>query len=78
MFIVTWLFDKFGYMPKIDMEVGKVDLKLQDTWPFPAFKEEPKTNPKPKKKPATKKVIVPKATTRKPKVVAKTARVKAK
>jgi hypothetical protein len=74
----SWLMDKFGYMPKIDMEVGKVDLKLQDTWPFPAPKEEPKTKPVVKKKPATKKVIVPKATTRKPKVVAKTARTKAK
>ena len=65
MFIVTWLFDKLGYMPKIEIEVGKVDLKLQDTWPFPV------TNPKPKKKPATKK-----ATTKKPAVAAKTARKK--
>ena len=30
MFIVTWLFDKLGYMPKIDMEVGKVNLNLKD------------------------------------------------
>ena len=82
MFIITWLFDKLGYMPKINMEVGKVDLKLQDTWPFPAVSEDfdprPKTKPAAKKKPATKKVIVPKATTRKPKVAAKTARTKAK
>jgi hypothetical protein len=82
MFIVTWLFDKLGYMPKIDVQVGKVDLDLADTWPFPTvskdFDPRPKTNPKPKKKPATKKVIVPKATTRKPKVVAKTARTKTK
>lgn len=27
MFIVTWLFDKLGYMPKIDMQVGKVVQK---------------------------------------------------
>lgn len=27
MFIVTWLFDKLGYMPKISVE---------STWPFPA------------------------------------------
>ena len=74
----NWLFDKLGYMPKIEVQVGKVDLDLQDTWPFPAPKEEPKTKPVVKKKPAAKKVIVPKATTRKPKVAAKTARNKAK
>lgn len=27
MFLVTWLFDKLGYMPKISVE---------STWPFPA------------------------------------------
>ena len=27
MFLVTWLFDKVGYMPKINVET---------TWPFPA------------------------------------------
>ena len=76
MFIVTWLFDKFGYMPKIDMEVGKINLDLKTTWPFPAVSEdfEPRTKPAVKRKPAAKKVIVPK----KPKVVAKTARTKAK
>jgi hypothetical protein len=73
MFIISWLFDKLGYMPKIKVDVGVVDA-----WPFPAVKEEPKTKPVVKKKPATKKVIVPKATTRKPKVAAKAARVKAK
>ena len=71
MFIITWMFDKLGYMSKIDMEVGKVDLKLQEVWPFPAvskdFDPRPKTNPKPKKKPTAKKVIVPKATTRRAK-----------
>ena len=50
-FMITWLFDKFGYMPKIDMQVGKVNIEA--AWPFP---EET-----PKKKPAVKK-----ATTRKP------------
>ena len=72
MSIITWLFDKLGYMPKIDMEVGKVDLKLQDTWPFPVV-EVKSLAEKPKKK-----VIVPKATTKKPKVVAKTTRTKKK
>ena len=63
MFIVTWLFDKLGYMPKIDMQVGKVDLSLKDAWPFPAEqkkpvtkKAEPKTKPVIKKKPAVKRV----------------------
>jgi hypothetical protein len=72
MFIVTWLFDKLGYMPKINMEVGKVDLKLQEVWPFPVMSKD--FDPRPKKKPATKKVIVLK----KPKVAAKAARTKAK
>jgi len=63
MFIITWLFDKLGYMPKIDMEVGKVDLNLKDAWPFPAET--------PKKKPVARK-----RTTKKPAVVAKTTRAK--
>ena len=80
MFIITWMFDKLGYMPKIDMEVGKVQIDLEapefKMWPFPV--EKPKTNPTPKKKPAAKKVIVPKASTRKPKAAVKTAKTKAK
>jgi len=60
MFIVTWLFDKLGYMPKIDVEVGKVNLNLEDTWPFPVEREKPKATVK-------KKPVVKKATTRKPK-----------
>jgi carbamoylphosphate synthase large subunit len=39
-FIVTWLFDKLGYMPKIDMQVGKVNI--QAAWPFPEEVEKPK------------------------------------
>ena len=58
MFIVTWMFDKLGYMPKINMEVGKIDLKLQDAWPFPVPEE------KPKKKPIVKKVTARKAKTK--------------
>jgi len=27
-FTITWLFDKLGYMPKIDMQVGKVNLDI--------------------------------------------------
>ena len=30
MFLVTWLFDKLGYMPKISVE---------STWPFPAVQK---------------------------------------
>ena len=69
MFIVTWLFGKLGYMPKIDMEVGKVK---SEAWPFPVGVEVknltenpkpiPKTKPKVVKKPAAKR-----ASTRKPK-----------
>jgi hypothetical protein len=71
MFIVTWLFDKLGYRPKIKMDVGVVAA-----WPFPTVSEdfEPRTKPVVAKKPAAKKVIVSK----KPKVVAKTARTKSK
>ena len=58
MFIFTWMFDKLGYIPKIEIEVGKVNFepKIPDL-------EEP---------------IVKKTTTRtkKPAVVAKTARTK--
>ena len=70
MFIINWLFDKLGYMPKIKVEVGVVA-----TWPFPAVSENFKPRPE-------KKAIVPKATTRKPRtakkpaVVAKTTRTK--
>jgi hypothetical protein len=46
MFLITWMFDKLGYMPKINMEVGKLDVEFKAAWPFP--KEV-------KKKPAAKK-----------------------
>jgi hypothetical protein len=54
-FTFTWIMDKLGYMPKIDMEIGKVVAP----WPFPAEKETVK-------KQAKKKPAVQKATTRKP------------
>jgi hypothetical protein len=62
-FTITWLFDKLGYMPKINMEVGKINFKAQEVWPFPV--EQPK--PAAKKRPAAKKPALKKATTRKPK-----------
>ena len=44
MFIIHWVFDKLGYMPKIDMQIGKVQIDTQapdfKMWPFPV--EEPK------------------------------------
>jgi len=58
MFIIHWVFDKLGYMPKINFEVGKVNIET--AWPFPA--------PEEKKKPvAKKKATVAKKTTRKAK-----------
>jgi hypothetical protein len=62
MFIITWMFDKLGYMPKIDMEVGKVNI--QTAWPFPASKEDKDFFGV--DRPAKKKPTVKKATTRKP------------
>ncbi len=54
MFIVTWLFNKLGYMPKINMEVGKVQIDTKTPefkmWPFPVLSED--FDPRPKKKPA--------------------------
>ena len=56
MFIVTWLFDKMGYMPKVTVDT---------TWPFPATQRDYKPHPDEVKKPAKKTVKIPKATTRK-------------
>ena len=68
MFLITWMFDKLGYMPKIDMQVGKVQIDTQapdfKMWPFPI--EEPKPK-KPAVKKTVKKPTVKKTTTRKPK-----------
>jgi hypothetical protein len=40
MFIIQWMFDKLGYMPKIDMQIGKVNIEA--AWPFPDGEEKPK------------------------------------
>jgi hypothetical protein len=67
MFIIHWMFDKLGYMPKIDMQVGKVNIEAK--WPFPASKEDKDffgVDRPAKKKPAVKKPAV-KKTTRKAK-----------
>ena len=70
MFIITWLFDKLGYIPKINVEVGALAA-----WPFPAVSED--FEPRPKKrvkktrellsKATTAKAAAKKTTTRKPK-----------
>jgi hypothetical protein len=36
-FAITWLFDKLGYMPKIDMQIGKINIEA--AWPFPDVEE---------------------------------------
>jgi len=52
MFLITWMFDKIGYMPKPSVRI---------TFPFPA----PQKTPTAAKKVAKKSVKIPKATTRK-------------
>ena len=49
-FMITWFFDKLGYMPKIDMQVGKLDFKA--AWPFPEEVKKPAV-----KKPASRKTV---------------------
>jgi hypothetical protein len=82
MFIINWMFDKLGYMPKIDIQVGKVQVDTETPefkmWPFPSPKEvreeriqEMLAEDRPKKKPAAKKAVkkpaVKKVMARKPK-----------
>jgi len=57
MFIVTWLFDKFGYMPKVSIDTN---------WPFPATQQDytPHEFEKPVVKKRVAKKTVAKATTR--------------
>lgn len=56
MFIITWLFDKLGYMPKINIDTA---------WSFPVSQKEYKAPEK--KKPVAKKATkVAKETTKKP------------
>ena len=69
-FAITWLFDRLGYMPKIDMEIGKVKIDTQSPefkmWPFPAETK--------KRKPVVKKTVAKKAKS----VAKKTTKAKAK
>jgi hypothetical protein len=55
-FTITWIFDKFGFVPK-----SPIDAK----WPFPVQKPyKPHEFEQPAKKTAKKTIKVPKATTR--------------
>ena len=60
MFIVTWLFDKLGYMPKVSIDTS---------WPFPATQQEyvAPDFEKPVKKAVKKKPALKKSTARKKK-----------
>lgn len=60
MFLISWVFDKLGYMPKVSIDAN---------WPFPAVQKPyvPHEFEKPAKKVAKKTVKIQKATTRKPK-----------
>lgn len=59
MFIISWVFDKLGYMPKVSVDTS---------WPFPATQKEYTPHPDEVKKPAKKKAVkITKATTRTPK-----------
>ena len=71
MFIIHWVFDKLGYMPKIDIQVGKVQVDTEapdfKMWPFPVEEAKPK---KPvKKKPVAKKTVARKTPVKKVKKV---------
>ena len=61
MFIISWVFDKLGYMPKISVD---------SSWPFPATQQEytPHPDEVPVKKTVAKKTVkITKAITRTPK-----------
>jgi hypothetical protein len=68
-FTFTWIMDKLGFMPKIDMEIGKVKIDTQSPefrmFPFPVEQEKPKKQGKKAttRKPAVKKPVDKKATT---------------
>lgn len=58
-FTFTWIMDKLGYMPKIDMKIGKV----VEPWSFPA----PVAKKKPTVQKATTRTTKPAAKKTKPK-----------
>ena len=75
-FAITWFFDKLGYMPKIDMQVGKVRDNIEvpefKMWPFPVEKPKKQVKkPTVKKTAPKKKPLETKFTVGKPKAVKK-------
>jgi hypothetical protein len=75
-FAITWLFDKLGYMPKIDMQVGKINIDTESPefkmWPFPVKKPKKQVKkPTVKKTVPKKKPLETKFTVGKPKAVKK-------
>ena len=56
-FTFTWIMDKLGYMPKFDMEIGKI---VEESFPIKSEKAK-----KAVKKVAAKKVAAKKSVTRK-------------
>ena len=71
MFIITWLFDKLGYMPKVNVEVGTLAA-----WPSPAVSED--FEPRPKKRVKKTRELLSKATTAKAAAKKTTRKPKAK
>jgi hypothetical protein len=59
MFIFNWLFDKLGYMPKVTVQVGMVEIESLDKEPKPMTK--PVTKPRVAKKPTTRRCSTRKA-----------------
>jgi len=64
MFLITWVFDKLGYMPKISIDANFPFSATQQDYKPHEFEQPIK---KAVKKVAKKTVKIPKATTRKPK-----------
>ena len=58
-FTFTWIMDKLGYMPKMNVQVGKI---AEEAWPFPVPKDV-----QAKKKPTLKKATTRKTTAKKAK-----------
>ena len=59
MFIIHWMFDKLGYIPKI-----KIDAGVVAAWPFPEEAEKPKPRVR-KTRPLPSKATVAKAAAKK-------------
>jgi hypothetical protein len=77
MFIVNWLCSKLGFMPKIDMEVGKVNLEVKPCSFAPEVEVKSLAEePVPIKKPRVRKTRPLPSRATKAKTAIKTARAK--